>query len=342
MGLLLGVNIFLLIFITITFYLLTRLRNTSLMNDVETIYTGENGMENFGLLDKLNGLDHLPYWQGSPCNDIRASEGSFFPPREVTKKDIVHVFDKDLCRIWPLRYRWDEVKNGVTVGRYTPDDNMLTSGDRYKDNKCFCPGRQSCPPDGLQDISPCQFDAPVFLSYPHFYGMKNKEITSAVEGLSPDKEKHETFLKIQQKLGVPLEARVRVQLNLKVTHSNYGIARKFPSIMFPIVWVEEGAEELPDYLIRWIYLSTTLCSWLVPFVSYGTIVLGAFLIVSAFIKAYRKVVFTRENLELGKAKLRRGSSFFINGQHRLLIIRDSYTLLQDQPTVAETSFDPDP
>lgn len=70
--------------------------------------------------------------------------------------------------------------------------------------------------------------------------------------------------------------------------------------------------------------------------------LGAFFLVLAFIGAYRNVVFTRENIERGKEQFRRGSSFLVNGQHRLLIIRDSYTLLHNQPTVAETSFDPDP
>lgn len=83
--------------------------------------------------------------------------GSLFPPRDLTKEDVVHVFDKDLCRTWPLRYRWNEVKDGITVGRYTPDDNAFTYSDRNSNNKCFCPGRQKCPPDGLQDISPCQF-----------------------------------------------------------------------------------------------------------------------------------------------------------------------------------------
>lgn len=69
-------------------------------------------MENFGLLDKLNGLDHLPYWDQQPCNNIRASEGSFFPPREYTKSDIVHVYDKDLCRIIPLKYQGPVKKDG--------------------------------------------------------------------------------------------------------------------------------------------------------------------------------------------------------------------------------------
>jgi hypothetical protein len=69
---------------------------------------------------------------------------------------------------------------------------------------------------------------------------------------------------------------------------------------------------------------------------YGSIVLGILILVGMFIKAYKNILFTRETLEKGKETLRRGSSFIINGQHRLLIIRDSYTLLNDVNT------DPDP
>lgn len=31
-------------------------------------------MENFGLLDRVNGMEELPFWKGS-CNSIKASEG---------------------------------------------------------------------------------------------------------------------------------------------------------------------------------------------------------------------------------------------------------------------------
>jgi len=33
-------------------------------------------MENFGLLDRINGMEELPFWKGS-CNSIRASEGEY-------------------------------------------------------------------------------------------------------------------------------------------------------------------------------------------------------------------------------------------------------------------------
>lgn len=69
-------------------------------------------MENFGLIEKLNGQNNLPYWNEPPCNVIDASEGSFFPPRQVTKKDIVKLYDKDLCRILELQYRGPVMKHG--------------------------------------------------------------------------------------------------------------------------------------------------------------------------------------------------------------------------------------
>ena len=69
-------------------------------------------MEKFGYFDKLNGIDHLPFWPSAPCNSISASEGSFFPPRDVTHSDVVHVYDKDLCRSLPLVYRKPVVKDG--------------------------------------------------------------------------------------------------------------------------------------------------------------------------------------------------------------------------------------
>lgn len=44
----------------------------------------------------------------------------------------------------------------------------------------------------------------------------------------------------KQKLGVPLEGKVRVQLNLKVDQSIYiSSLKNFRSFMFPIIWVEE-------------------------------------------------------------------------------------------------------
>lgn len=61
--------------------------------------------------------------------------------------------------------------------------------------------------------------------------------------------------------------------------------------------------------------------------TYGLIIFGSLSITFVFIKAYKNVVFTQETIEMGKRTIRRGSSFIVNGQHRLMIVRDSYSLL---------------
>lgn len=145
--------------------------------EVHNIYTGETGMHEFGLIEKLNGKNTLPFWKDSPCNTLRASEGSFFPPRYFTKNDILHIYDKDLCRIMPLQYRGPVTKHGwcycehfhiesnemyeifvgISADLYTPSDDMFETVSNNPDNKCYCPGNEYCPPKGLQNIGPCHF-----------------------------------------------------------------------------------------------------------------------------------------------------------------------------------------
>ena len=133
-----------------------------------------------------------------------------------------------------------------------------------------------------------------------------------------------------QKLGVPLEGKVRVQLNLKVEHqSHIGVVSNFPDIVFPIMWIEEGVEELTPSIRRWIYLATTFSDVAAPCTSYGLILVGIVIIFLVFMKAYNNPIFTHEAIELGKRTIRRGSSLLMNGQHKLLITREQYVLLNN-------------
>ncbi|KAE8736895.1 hypothetical protein FOCC_FOCC017649 [Frankliniella occidentalis] len=187
----------------------------------------------------------------------------------------------------------------------------------------------------------CSTEAPVYLSYPHFLN-GDPSLVEAVEGLKPDEQQHGTYFKIQPKLGVTISAKVRVQANLWVRNAAHvGAVSKFPTIVFPIMWLEEGVEELTPSIQRWIYLATTVAETALPIFTYGAILLGLALLAAVFVQSYRKVVFTKENLQKGREKLRRGSSFLVNGQHRLLILRDSYSLLNTTPEDA-TDMDPDP
>lgn len=71
----------------------------------------------------------------------------------------MNVYDKDLCRVLPLKYRGPSAKLGIKADLYTPTDNVFDPpSEATPDNECFCPDDpDSCPPKGLQNISPCQY-----------------------------------------------------------------------------------------------------------------------------------------------------------------------------------------
>lgn len=300
------------------------------LTEYATMHTGHTGMEKFGYFDKLNGLDHMPQWEKEPCSSIEASEGSFFPPREVTNSDVVYIYDKDLCRSLPLVYRHPVEKDGIGADLYTLAEDAY--GPPNENNSCYDHSDYK-KYQGLQNISPCQYGAPVYISNPHFF-QSDPQLLDAVEGLKPEKDIHQTFFKIQPKLGVPLEGQVRVQLNLLVEESSNVMATKnFRNFVFPIMWLEEGVSELTPPIRRWIYLATVFAPTALPIVSYGAILTGTFALIYVFVRAYKNFVFTSdpatEFLEMGRRSIRRGSSMIINGQHRILLQRDSYILLNN-------------
>ncbi|KAJ8975761.1 hypothetical protein NQ317_004811 [Molorchus minor] len=302
-------------------------RKNGTLPEVHNIYTGMTGMHEFGLLARLDGKDALPFWKDAPCNVLRASEGSFFPPRYFTNSDIVHLYDKDMCRILPMQYRGGVTKHGISADLFTPTDNIFESVDNDPDTKCYCPGNEFCPPKGLQNISPCQFDAPVYLSFPHFLDADPKLI-EPFEGLNAVREKHQSYFKIQPKLGVPVEGKIRAQLNLKVDQAPYVTpVKNFPNIIFPIMWVEEGIDDLTPPIRRWIYLATTFADIACPLMTYGFIFLGTCVILGVVVNAYKSLVFTKETIEIGMKNLRRRSSAYIYNSNRFIHRRDTYTLL---------------
>ncbi|XP_055842453.1 lysosome membrane protein 2 isoform X2 [Episyrphus balteatus] len=311
------------------------------LEEISTIKTGHTGMDEFGYISRLNGLDHLPTWREKPCVSITGSEGSFFPPRDITKADTVYIYDKDLCRVIPLQYSEGVEKDGIDADLYRLPENAYGDSVKNPENICFDADDYE-PEKGLQNISPCQYGAPVYISNPHFY-QSHPDFLESVEGLQPNQTEHETYFKIQPKLGVPLEGKVRIQLNLKVTQAkNIYPVRNFRDFMFPVMWLEEGISELTPSIRRWIYLATVFAPFMIPLAAYFMIISGSLAIVFIFVRAYQNFVFARdptlEILEMGRRSIRRGSSFISTHQHKIMQAhhqRDHYSLLKQSPSVVE-------
>lgn len=79
----------------------------------------------------------------------------------MTHEDLVAIYDKDLCRAFPLEFKHLVDKDGISAGYYSPPDSIFAPSKAFPDNKCFCPPDVSpespCELQGLQNISPCHY-----------------------------------------------------------------------------------------------------------------------------------------------------------------------------------------
>ena len=117
------------------------------------------------------------------------------------------------------------------------------------------------------DVSVCQFGAPIVLSWPHFLGADQK-YRDAVEGLNPEKvqkkilenislnifpslqSKHGFWFDIQDVTGTTLSAKARFQINMKVPNlESFSDLSKVKTAVIPIVWLEEGIDELGPKIV---------------------------------------------------------------------------------------------
>lgn len=109
------------------------------------------------MIDTYNGKTHLPHWTKDSCNTLMGSDGSIFPPH-ITKDTTLYIYDKDLCRLLPLKYHKSVTTNGDVPGyRFTPPKDVFASVDKNPENMCFCPHGPPCAPNGLFNVSLCQY-----------------------------------------------------------------------------------------------------------------------------------------------------------------------------------------
>ncbi|KAL7023729.1 hypothetical protein ACKWTF_012754 [Chironomus riparius] len=227
--------------------------------DRVTVFTGVDDITQYGVIDKYNGRSHMTNWAKEECNRLNGSDGSIFPPH-ITHNTTLYVYDKDLCRLLPLSFDKEVTGRGGIPGyRFTPSPDVFASVDKNPDNLCFCPSGPPCAPHGLFNVSLCQYDSPVLISFPHFY-MADDSLRTAVEGISPpEKDKHQFFIDVQPLMGTTLRARARVQINLAVSQvQDIKQVANFPDIVFPILWFEEGVEGLPDEVVNLMRIATTV------------------------------------------------------------------------------------
>lgn len=93
-------------------------------------------------------------------------------------------------------------------------------------------------PAGVFTLAPCKFNAPIYMSMPHFLDA-DPYFASNVDGLAPDPDKHEFYIDLEPRTGSPVTLSARVQLNVAISKPP-GLVRfrNVPEIMFPVFWQE--------------------------------------------------------------------------------------------------------
>ncbi|KAG7276693.1 hypothetical protein CRUP_006872 [Coryphaenoides rupestris] len=203
-------------------------------------YTGEQNYLDYGKIDTWNGLREMTWWSSNQSNMINGTDGAVFHPL-INRNELLYIFAADLCRSIHLGYVKDVEVKGIQAFRFAPPADVLMSPTDNPANEGFCVPAGDCLGTGVLKVSVCREGAPIVVSFPHFYQADPMYI-NAVDGLSPNKEDHETYLDLQPTTGVPIRACKRAQLNIIVKRIKGFPQTKFINeTIFPIMFVNETA-----------------------------------------------------------------------------------------------------
>jgi len=230
--------------------------------DNYTVHTGIGDMTQLGVFVATNGETKLNIYLDEDCNKIDGTDGSQFPPHLMDKKQVLNVFIKNFCRKFPLVFEKEvQVFNNIPAWRYKNPKDVFSHPDKNPQNQCYCDiEANTCPPEGILNISKCAYDTPMLASFPHFY-LGDQKLIDDFEGLQPNEELHETIADIHPRLAFPLHGVSRFQLNVELNKkekvaftSFYPFVDKYS--ILPIIWMEVTGGDIPDDFMELIYHST--------------------------------------------------------------------------------------
>ncbi|XP_074868467.1 scavenger receptor class B member 1 isoform X2 [Carettochelys insculpta] len=261
-----------------------------------TVYTGATDITKIHIVDTWNGLKKVNYWRSDECNMINGTSGQMWPPF-MTPSSSLEFYSPDACRSMKLVYEQSGVFKGVPTYRFVAPKTLFANGTEYPPNEGFCPCRES----GIQNVSTCRMNAPVFISHPHFYNA-DPVLVEAVGGLHPSKEQHALFLDIHPTYwqfvgegvqgrgrcevgvtGIPMSCSIKLQLSLYMKKVA-GISQtgEIKPVVLPLLWfAESGAIE--GSVLQQFYTSLVLIPSVMEYVQYICLGLGVALIIMAIV-----------------------------------------------------------
>ncbi|KAL1458993.1 hypothetical protein WDU94_011012 [Cyamophila willieti] len=248
------------------------LSRSGLSKDRILVWTGETNPELAGQVVNVNGVDTMTAWKARECNMVHGSDGSRFPPTKVGKKEPVSIFSRDSCRRLPLIFDTEgKFQKEIPSYKYTIDPDYFKS--RTFNNSCYCTTTSECSYDGVFDISSCADGAPILISQPHFLN-GDANLTESLEGINPDKDKHDFSMDIHPRYGLTMGMVSRIQLNVQVKKSDSNRFLALPDgLILPLIWMEISSEAMPDHMFSLIKHATFSVRYVELFLQWQSLIL---------------------------------------------------------------------
>ena len=232
------------------------------------VFRGIKNYRDVGRVVEFDGKAEMSIWSAEHCNQYNGTDTTIFPPF-IKEGDEIMTFAADLCRNMGVQYSHRTKVKGVNTYHYTAGLGDMTTNP---EEKCYCPTPDTCLTKNLQDLYKCM-GSPIIGSLPHFYGSDEKYL-EMVEGLHPDKEKHEIAMDLEPITATPLKAAQRLQFNMFLhPMEKVKLMKRFPECLFPLFWIEEGIL-LDDEYVK-IVKTLFRVMGIVGFMKWFTILVGA-------------------------------------------------------------------
>ncbi|XP_075689686.1 scavenger receptor class B member 1 isoform X2 [Rhinoderma darwinii] len=242
-----------------------------------TVDTGVEDISKVQMIDTWNGFKEVTYWHSDQANMVNGTAGQMWPPFRTPSQPL-EFYSPDACRSLKLVYEREESFRGIPTFRYTAPNYLFANGTDYPPNAGFCP----CVASGVMNVSSCRFNAPFFLSFPHFYNA-DPEYVESVDGLHPSEELHSLFLDLHPLTGIPMNCSIKMQLSLLTMGvSGISITGKIKPVILPILWfAESGYLDGPVY--RTYYNTLIVLPIVLDYLQYILIALGLCFILVAVV-----------------------------------------------------------
>ncbi|KAM8717552.1 hypothetical protein ACLKA7_004276 [Drosophila subpalustris] len=207
------------------------------------VYTGQ---EDFSKLGQIARWRYSNVSSPFPKCKLRGSIGEFHPI-PLRKGEPISYFLPDICRELKIDYAGTTVFEGIDAYVYRGSKRNMANGTDNPENSCYCEDNCEDVRSGLLNVSACWYDVPVFVSYPHFYNC-DPYYLEAVEGLKPEKDRHEMVVILEPITGMLLDIKATLMISLLIEPRPESVYRKARRTFMPLVWADYRVRISEDLL----------------------------------------------------------------------------------------------